>query len=226
MIRALIVLKIIFLVYISLLLPGYIYFDMKLEQSDSLKLKMTLSTTFCLTGLIGTTLNDFNFYTVFILFGLIFAMVGDYYLIFINSDTAKFIKGIMFFGITHIFFIASMYSIVPFTIWNLIISIFIYVIVLYFIDKQKVDFRSAKYPLYIYSMMLILMTVKAIFMIFVSPFTMQSRILFASGALLFFISDIFLGTYVYINQFAVFKIFNSITYFIGQLLIAASLFYL
>lgn len=223
--NSMIVLKLIFFIYLLILLPIFIFHANKHGKAESLQHKMALSILFCVAGLIGTTINDFSIYAVFILFGLIMSLVGDYFLIFIESDMKKFIAGILCFGLTHVFYLASMYSIAAFIFWDLFVTFIFYLLLLFFIGKQKINFGAAKYPLYIYSMIIILMTVKALSMLYYSPYTMQSRLLLAVGAVLFMLSDVFLGIYEYMNKKTLFRNLNNIAYFTGQLLIAASLFF-
>ncbi|MEL7648660.1 MAG: lysoplasmalogenase [Sedimentibacter sp.] len=223
--NSLIVLKLISVVYLLLLLPLYVVRSGREDKLEISKFKMTLSVTFCAVGLIGSTLNDFSMYAVFILFGLMASLAGDYFLIFMDSVSARFKAGILCFGLAHVFYIVAMVSTVGFLHFDVLVSIILYVLILYFTTRKKLDFGQEKYVLYIYGMLLVLMTVKALSMIYFSPYAMQSRLMMALGATLFMASDIFLAKHKYMKGSSHYRILNSITYFTGQLLIAASLFY-
>lgn len=119
-----------------------------------------------------------------------------------------------------------MHSVAALSFWNISFAAVIYAIIIYFIIKNKVDLESAKYPLYVYSLLVVLMAVKAVSMTYTSTHSLQSSMMFAAGALLFIVSDLFIGSYVYVDNKNMFKVLNSITYFSGQLLIASSLFYI
>lgn len=223
--NSLIVLKFVSVVYLFVLLPVYIVYVRNHGRIESPKLKLALSVVFCAVGLIGATLNDFSLYAVFILLGLMFSLAGDYFLIYIESDIKKYTTGILCFSMTHLLFLISMLTAGGFFLPNLFVSIIIYGLLLYYANKKKIDFGEVKYPLYAYSLLIVLMTVKALSMMYFSPYDMQSRIFMALGATLFISSDIFLAAYQYMNGSYKFRILNSITYFTAQLLIAASLFY-
>jgi uncharacterized membrane protein YhhN len=223
--NSLIVLKLISVVYLFVLLPVYIVYVKKHGRIESPKLKLALSVLFCAAGLIGATLNDFSLYSVFILLGLMASLAGDYFLIYLESDIRKYTTGILFFGLTHLFFLISMLIAGGFFLPNLFVSIVIYGVLLYYANKKNIDFGEVKYPLYAYSLLIVLMTVKALSMIYFSPYDMESSLLMALGASLFMASDIFLLIYEYMGGKYKFRILNSIAYFTGQLLIAASLFY-
>lgn len=223
--NSMIVLKFISVVYLFVLLPVYIVYVRNHGRIENPKLKLALSVVFCAVGLIGATLNDFSLYAVFILLGLMASLAGDYFLIYIESDIKKYTTGILCFGMTHFLFLISMLIAGGFFLPNLFVSIMIYGLLLNFANRKKIDFGEVKYPLYAYSLLIILMTVKALSMMYFSPYDMQSRLFMALGASLFISSDIFLLIYEYMGGKYKFRILNSIAYFTGQLLIAASLFY-
>lgn len=223
--NSLIVLKLISVVYLFVLLPVYIVYVNKHGRIESSKLKLALSIVFCSAGLIGATLNDFSLYAVFILLGLMLSLAGDYFLIYLESDIKKYTTGILCFGLTHLSFLISMLLAGGFFLPNLFVSIVIYGLLIYYANKKKIDFGEVKYALSAYSLLIVLMTVKALSMIYFSPYHMVSRLFMALGASLFISSDIFLLIYEYMDGKYKFRILNSIAYFTGQLLIAASLFY-
>lgn len=219
------VLKLISVVYLFVMLPAYIVYVKNHGRIENPKLKLTLSVLFCSLGLIGATLNDFSLYAVFILFGLMSALAGDYFLIYIESDIKKYTAGILCFGMTHLFYLIAMCTTVGIFLPNLFVSSVIWGIMLYFTSRKKIDFGKARYPLYAYSFLIILMTVKALTMMYFSPYNMESSLYMALGASLFMASDIFLFIYEYMDGKYSLMIFNGVAYFAGQLLIAASLFY-
>lgn len=223
--NSIIVLKLISVVYLLVLLPVYIVRAWKNGRVEAPKSKLSLSVAFCAVGLIGATLNDFSMYAGFILLGLMASLAGDYFLIFIESDEKKYTVGILCFGLTHVLYLIAMVSAGGFFLTDIIVSIVLYALLLYFTSQKKLDFGPVKYPVYVYSMLIVLMVVKSMAMIYFSPYAMQSRLLMAIGAILFIASDIFLAIYQYMNGNSMHRILNNITYFTGQLLIAASLFY-
>jgi uncharacterized membrane protein YhhN len=223
--NSMIVLKFVSIVYLFTLLPVYIVYVKNHGRIESPKLKLALSVVFCALGLIGATLNDFSMYAVFILFGLMASLAGDYFLIYLESDIKKYTTGILCFGMTHLFFLISMLIAGGFFLPNLFVSIIIYGLLFNFANKKKINFGEVKYPLYAYSLLIVFMTVKALSMMYFSPYDMESRLFMALGATLFISSDIFLLKYEYMGGKYRFRVLNSIAYFTGQLLIAASLFY-
>jgi uncharacterized membrane protein YhhN len=223
--NSMIVLKFVSVIYLFVLLPVYIIYVKNHGRIESPKLKLALSVVFCAVGLIGATLNDFSLYAVFILLGLMASLAGDYFLIYLESDIKKYTTGILCFGMTHLFFLISMLIAGGFFLPNLFVSIIIYGLLFNFANKKKIDFGEAKYPLYAYSLLIVLMTVKALSMMYFSPYDMESRLFMALGATLFISSDIFLLIYEYMGGKYKFRVLNSTAYFTGQLLIAASLFY-
>lgn len=222
-----IVLRIIWLIYAIVLLPIYILMRKKYGMLKSAKQKLILSSAFCIVGLMGATIQDFSIYAVLIIFGLLFALAGDYYLIYIEVDTKKFIFGIMCFGITHLLYIAAMSFLSGLTLWECIIAAITYIIAVYAVyNRFNPNLGRTKLPTIIYTIIISFMSVKAMFMLAVSPLSNASQLLFSAGAILFLFSDVFLGINLYIIKKPFLRNLNIITYFVGQLMIASSLFFI
>lgn len=159
-------------------------------------------------------------YTVMILIGLIFCIIGDVCLMFIENRKF-FLFGLISFLIGHLVYLITFISFCGFHpndlysgLVLLILAVGVYIYLYNGLDKMKL-------PVLGYVIIISLMVNQAIATLWCDFFSTSQAIVIALGAFLFYISDIMLA----VAKFKVEFKFNRISlafYFAGQYLIALS----
>ncbi|MEA4853801.1 MAG: lysoplasmalogenase family protein [Christensenella sp.] len=193
----------------------------------STRAKLSLSVLFCIVATAGLlyhiALGRFSGFSTFVLAGLICAVFGDYYLQFIRADAKKFNAGILFFALTQVLLLAYLFSVSAIGWTEIIISVVILILILLLMKKQDWKLGKAQGPLTVYTVLLVLMTVKSVVVACSVETSDVSAWLFAVGAVLFLLSDLLLGIWNFHSNHRIHAYWNWITYFSGTLLIALSL---
>jgi len=223
--RNIILMGIIWAMYLVFLLPFYLVNEKRFGSPKAVRYKMALSGTFCLIGLFGVFLQNFSVFSILIFIGLIFALIGDYFLVFIKTDEKKFLLGILSFGVTQVLFISGMAVLEGFGYLEFVVALAVVVPVVIGRTIKKVDMGKAAWPLSGYSALVTFMAVKAVLMLFSANPPLALQGLFSAGAFLFLVSDIFLGVNRFIQSRQTFSYLVGICYFSGQLMIATALFF-
>ncbi|SHJ08972.1 lysoplasmalogenase [Parasporobacterium paucivorans] len=216
---------IICVLYLLVLLPIYIWMDRKRESVETPGYKLVLSGIFCVLGLAAVFVHDFSIFPLLILGGLILAMIGDYFLVFLFADEKRFICGILAFSVTQVFYIAGMIVLSGIGIGEFIMTILVLSAILIVVLKMKPDFGKARLPINIYTALVTLMAAKAVMMLLAGERVMTLQWMFSMGALLFWVSDMFLGINRFIKKRRIFSTLVAVCYFLGQLMIAISVYY-
>jgi uncharacterized membrane protein YhhN len=222
-------LKVAYVDELRLLPQEYHRAEKSKEFTSAMHAKITLSILFCVAGAVGIGWNllhgkaevgDF-----FIMAGLICAAFGDYFLQYIRVDYKKFNIGILCFALTQICLLAFLLTKQKFGWPELIVTIVILVLVLILMKYQKWNLGKAQGPLSVYTVLLTLMTSKAVTLA-VTSLGIQGKediFVFAVGAVLFLLSDLVLGIWNYHSNRHRDANWNWITYFAAMFLIAASI---
>ena len=118
------------IVFLNLIvLAAIITLDVLLILHPSLTLKSVTSACFVLGGIINAAYalkaGSNKKFTVFMLIGLVFAMVGD--ILNYNTDDLYFISGTAFFALAHVFYIIAYYFLLRFRITDIIIAVCIFI---------------------------------------------------------------------------------------------------
>ena len=186
--------------------------------------------------------NNFSAYAVTMLIGLVFGWIGDYFLHAKPTD-AYFITGFISFLIGHIFYIVAYVRALPvlfpdykmFNIPELIIGAVIIVtaIILHKVIKLKFTPKIVGAGIWLYFCILTFMFVKATALGYhqwqsgaeggILPFVVLTL-----GSFFFVLSDASLGVIIFGGQKKNYplKIFNIITYFWGQIVLASSILFI
>lgn len=209
----------------------------------SLILKMICATMFVSIGVLSMFIsNNFSAYAVTMLIGLVFGWIGDYFLHAKPTD-AYFITGFISFLIGHIFYIVAYVRALPvlfpdykmFNIPELIIGAVIIVtaIILHKVIKLKFTPKIVGAGIWLYFCILTFMFVKATALGYhqwqsgaeggILPFVVLTL-----GSFFFVLSDASLGVIIFGGQKKNYplKIFNIITYFWGQIMLASSILFI
>ncbi|MEG2881711.1 MAG: lysoplasmalogenase family protein [Christensenella sp.] len=212
------------------LLKLYIREDIGGEFDHATKLKMTLSATFCAVGALGLVSSVIYGLpcvsiaaSALILCALVCALTGDYFLRFITRDAKKFNRGVLFFAGAQAFLLASMFFVQGVGVAEFIVTAVLLCAALVLMKKQNWQLGSSQIPLTVYMILLSLMMAKAVVTVVQDGFSSISYLLTAVGAVLFWTSDLLLGIWNYHSRKDSINAGNSVTYFVGTLLIAISL---
>lgn len=161
--------------------------------------------------------------------GLLFGMIGDIvlnlrYLLKKNGQKA-FLAGILAFLIGHILYLAALVPLADYLVLDIVIGVVLAAALMIYIFKTMEVKAVFKAFGVVYLGAIIIMTVMAIHIAIVSQ--NAHDIIYALGAILFTASDIVLifNTFGKESKFSL-RITNLSLYYIGQLLIAGSLFVL
>ena len=170
-------------------------------------------------------------YFILVFIGLIFSFLGDVFLVLKSKTDNGFDKifflGLASFIITHIFYSLAFISLGSLNIYTLICTILTFFIFMKFFKSLKnFSFKSMAIPCYIYILAISFMLCNALSLI--SCNLNKTALLFLTiGALLFFISDFIISFILFFDNCPKFLgIINLITYYLGQILIALSIYYI
>lgn len=197
-------------------------------------LKNAVSIFFILTAVFGLALNpDCLEYGLFIVSGLVFGMLGDIYLdqkwVYPNDMKKYLYAGFISFGIGHLFYIPGMVRAAGLDFKLLLIPLAAGAVVavgnLLLEKPMKQNFGEYKVIVTIYGFILAFMAATAVVCAVVTGKT--AFILFAAGGVFFLISDLILSP-MYFGEgknTPVNFVLNHVTYYLGQYLIALSVFF-
>ena len=164
---------------------------------------------------------QYSIYTFLIVAGLACSLVGDILMVFRFKHPDFFISGGIAFAVAHFLYIAALTLICG---WNdiqwvlLIVALSLAAFVVLFIKPKK---KKMLIMLSAYSLVVSLMLWRAVSLMF-TDLDIVFRILVASGAALFWISDFQLAYNAFKKPMRNWLLWNSILYFSGQFLIALS----
>ena len=233
------------------LLVSFIFimiYEAKIGNSIDISMifKLLTSGVFVVTGIIGVILNkQHSMYKWFILSGLIVAIFGDFCLAYqYKSSDIWFMIGMGAFVVTHVLFTVGLYQIDSFRWREIIISAVFYGLLAWFLLTWGGQMGDMTVPVLIYMATMAFMCGKAISVVISCGAIIEEMgsFLILAGALLFAISDIILGICMFVDIGELVRfltankltfcgktddimVFNAFTYFIGQTLIACSIYY-
>ncbi len=209
----------------------------------SLILKMICSTMFVSIGVLSMFIADnFSTYAITMLIGLVFGWIGDYFL-HAKPSQAYFATGFISFLIGHIFYIAAYVKALPrlfpdykmFNAPEIIIGLFVIAVALVNAKIFKVKFspKVVKYAIAVYFIAITFMFTKASALGYNywqngGKYGIVCFIVLSLGSMFFVLSDATLGIIIFGGQKKNYplKIFNIITYFWGQIMLASSILFI
>ncbi len=211
------------------------------RSNKSLLLKMLAASVFVATGILSMYIaGNFSQFAFTMLAGLFFGWIGDF---FLHSSSQKFfVIGFVSFLIGHIFYIVGYVNALKifddysnFNAVEIIAGVVLAVVALVGFKKFKLQFsmKALKYAIILYTMILISMFIKATalgvnYMLSGGENGLFALIVLSFGALLFVASDSTIGILMFGGQKSnrPLKIFNIVTYFAGQMLLASSILFI
>ena len=206
--------------------------------------KCICSLVFVLCGVFAAKETGNNtLYANYMIWGLVFGMIGDLLLHSITTKMLPYILGVVAFLIGHIFYILGIQRAIYTTgysdgafVWYefLIISVLLVVALIYALKTNTFKRKAAMaYGLLAYGVVLATMLAKAVrYVIGEIAYGTNDNMLMVAitvglGALLFFLSDASLGIILTDDKPVKrgMRIFNITTYYTAQVLLAASIFF-
>ncbi len=221
--------------------PWFLKASWPTRSNKSLLLKMLAASMFVATGILSMFIaENFSQFAFTMLAGLFFGWVGDF---FLHSSSQKFFAiGFSSFLIGHIFYIAAYINALKtfedynhFNIIEVIAGIVLVVVGAICFKKFNLQFsmKLLKYAIAVYTLVLITMFIKATslgvnYMLSGGDGGLISLIVLSLGAMLFVASDFTIGILLFGGQKGnrPLKIFNIVTYFAGQMLLASSILFI
>ncbi len=209
----------------------------------SLILKMVCSTMFVSVGVLSMFISgNFSSYAITMLVGLILGWIGDYFL-HAKPTNAYFATGFVSFLVGHIFYIVAYVKALPvlfqdykmFSIPELIIGGIVLVIafIMMKVVKMKMTPKIVAFGIWLYFIILTFMFTKASALGYHqwqsgAEGGLLAFVVLTLGSFFFVLSDASLGVIMFAGQKKNYplKIFNIITYFWGQVMLASSILFI
>lgn len=211
--------------------------------TKSLVLKMICSTMFVSIGVLSMFIADnFSRYAITMLVGLVLGWIGDYFL-HAKPSNVYFVTGFISFLVGHIFYIVAYVKALPtlfegykmFNIPEFIIGAVVLVVAFIVMEviKMKMSPKIVGFGIWLYFIILTFMFVKATSLGYhqwqsgaeggILPFVVLTL-----GSFFFVLSDASLGVIMFAGQRKNYplKIFNIVTYFAGQVMLASSILFI
>ncbi len=209
----------------------------------SLVLKMICATLFVAVGVLSIFISgNTSSYALTMLAGLVFGWIGDYFL-HAKPSNVYFVIGFSSFLIGHLVYIAAYMSTLPklfpeYGHFNLpefiagaVIVIVSYIFAVYVI-KMKFNPKPVKYAVALYAVILVTMFLKASVLgvkLWLSGASngFWAMLVLVLGSFFFVLSDASLAVILFggKNKSYPLKIFNIVTYFWGQIMLASSILF-
>ncbi len=211
--------------------------------TKSLVLKMVCATMFVCVGVLSMHISgNFSSYAITMLVGLVFGWIGDYFL-HAKPSQAYFVTGFISFLIGHIFYIVAYVKALPtlftgykmFNIPELIIGVVVLVIafIIMKVIKMKMSPKIVAFGIWLYFCILTFMFVKATSLGYHqwqsgAEGGVLAFVVLTLGSFFFVLSDASLGVIMFADQRKNYplKIFNILTYFWGQIMLASSILFI
>ena len=221
--------KLLLIVLCLLIMSAFIYFEKKEKYVIAVILKGLASLMFVLLGFwCSKNTGDSNFNKM-VKIGLILGLIADVLLnlrfVFKNKGKIVFLVGILVFLSGHILYLCALIPSVNNVVLPLIIGIVLTAIIIKWIFTKIEAQKAFKIFGIFYIGAIVIMNCFAIANLIQDP-TNTRYIIFVIGAILFLISDIvlILNTFGKTSKFSL-RVTNLSLYYIGQILIALSMFY-
>ena len=211
--------------------------------TKSLILKMVCATMFVCIGVLSMFIaGNFSQYATIMLIGLVLGWIGDYFL-HAKPSNAYFVTGFLSFLVGHFFYIGAYLKALPrlfegysfITTPEIVLGVTIIVIsaIMKKLTKMKMTPKIVNFGIWLYFTILTFMFVKATFLgyNYWQSGAQGGIVAFAVltvGSFFFVLSDESLGVIMFGGQKKNYplKIFNIVTYFAGQVMLASSILFI
>ena len=205
-----------------ILLFGVLYFEKKKNRIPLLITKSTLSLLFVMTALQQPYSVPAYYHYLFV--GLIFCLVGDVCLAL--PQKKAFMGGLVAFLVGHVLYIFSFSSLIPISYWistGLFIVFGASALTFFWLHPHL---KSMLIPVLIYILVITLMASGAWAVFGKSSFQISGRALILTGALCFYVSDLFVARHRFIKEEYRNRLLGLPLYYTGQFMLAFSVGFL
>jgi uncharacterized membrane protein YhhN len=178
---------------------------------------------FLLICLYGTT--GLRGHTFWFGLGILFSLAGDIALL--NPSDRMFMLGLIAFLLTHIFYLIGFKNeLLTFTPWSTILILFIYVngvrLLRRIVSAMQAHGQGAlSVPVIVYGLVISLMLYAAMATVYDPSWKTSAAVFVSAGAFLFWISDLILAWNKFVSPIKNGRIFNNVTYHVGQISLIA-----
>jgi uncharacterized membrane protein YhhN len=157
--------------------------------------------------------------------GLLFSLIGD--LALMSSSQRMFLVGLVAFLLTHVFYLVGFKEeLLSFTPWSTILILFIYVngvrLLRRIVSAMQANGQGAlSIPVIAYGLVISLMLYAAMATMYDPSWKTSAAVFVSAGAFLFWISDLILAWNKFVSPIKNGRIFNNVTYHVGQISLIA-----
>jgi len=201
------------------LLAALLFYAKKESTRGLLLTKPFLSALFVMTALVGPHANPKYFIPV--LAGLLFCMAGDVFLIFFSSKKL-FVAGLVSFLTGHVLYSIAFFTMTSPGILALIVAALCLVMSGSVFAWLKPHLGAMLVPVVAYISVITVMVVGAALLMGNEQLSFAGRTLAFSGAILFYVSDIFVARHRFIKKEYMNRLAGLPLYYAGQFMIAYS----
>jgi uncharacterized membrane protein YhhN len=196
-----------------------VYFEGQIRRTGVLITKPLLSLMFVIAACLQP--QPFPAYATAVLLGLCACLLGDVFLIF--SSDRLFLFGLIAFLAGHLFYAWAFYSLGTLNMGTIIgAAVFLVVGVPIFLWLRPY-LGKMRTPVLIYVVVITVMVVGAATVMGDPRLACGGRILVLAGAMLFYLSDVFVARQKFVNTHPVNRIVGLPLYYLGQFLLALSI---
>jgi uncharacterized membrane protein YhhN len=183
------------------------------------------ATMFVLLGLLALAGGFGSTPLIFFGLGIIFSLAGDVFLMvsYARFSDRWFLPGLIAFLLAHVAYIAGLNTPMPNVspVWSLGLSIILALTTARILRRilagvSQKGLRRLVRPVALYGMAVTLMLLSALLTLFSSEWKASASGLVASGAVLFYFSDILLAWNKFVNPIKYGRLANMILYHLGQ----------
>jgi uncharacterized membrane protein YhhN len=189
---------------------------------------MICSLCFVATGLIGSANGQpgpVPAYDGLMIAGLVFSLLGDLALVW-SGQRRPFILGLICFLVAHLFYTVAFTLANGLSAWDLPVFAVLLGWPLLAYRSLDIDLGKMKLPCLAYLVVISFMLTKALSTLYLGGITGQASWLVMLGALLFYISDAVLALHKFHRHpKAGYRAVNLTTYYVGQMLLALSVYF-
>lgn len=202
-----------------ILLSTLLFFEKKENIPGKLIFKTPLSLLFILTATLQS--QTVPSYYNFMLIGFILCLGGDVLLIF--PQRKVFLLGLVSFLLGHVFYVIAFFNVSQFSSSAWIVTAIIVVFSIGVFLWLKPHLGSMMVPVILYIAVITSMVIGASSVLFDSTLPATGRNVVFIGAILFYLSDLFVARHRFMKQEFVNRLLGLPLYYSGQFLLAFSI---
>lgn len=201
-----------------ILLAALLFFERKESVPGKLLTKTPLSLLFILAAAIQS--HPFLAYYRFLLIGLILCLCGDVLLIF--SQKKAFLLGLISFLLGHIFYVLAFFNVshAGSAVWVVALIVCVFSIGVFVWLRPHLGSMMA--PVILYIIVITSMVIGAGSVLFDAILPINGRAVVFAGALLFYLSDLFVARNRFVEKSYHNRLLGLPLYYFGQFLLAFS----